>query len=97
MNKSSALIIAVAIIVGCVILGVFLREPPHDVRVQAQGDKRHLSMQGGRYQIVSHGEKMLLLDSRTGRCWQKVLSRRAEGTVNWCEQSPDFAKTSKQK
>ena len=97
MNKSSALIIGVAIIVGCVILGVFLREPQPDLEARIQDYERHLSMQGRRYQIVSHGDKLLILDSCTGRCRHKVLRQRGDGSALWYEQSPDVAKTSKQK
>ena len=103
MNKGSALIIAVAIIMGCVILGVFLREPPPDLEARVQDYEKRLSMQNGRYQIVSgSGGKggniyFYLVDTHTGKCWYRIEQTHSAGRTadprdhGWTPTSPNFS------
>jgi len=84
MNRDSAVIIGLSIVVGCLLLGMTGRQsgsfrgdgPPGDV---------------GRYQVIRASDcNVMVLDTKTGRSWMKFVSS-TEGPVHWREDGPDVS------
>ena len=84
MNRDSAVIIGLSIVVGCLVLGITLRQP-----VTARWDG--LPGDVGRYQIIRASDcNVIVLDTKTGRSWTKFVSSN-EGPVHWSEDGPDVS------
>jgi hypothetical protein len=99
MNGKQTWVIGVAIVLGCLILGLFFGQPsaaqkvpkaPGPVTVQGKGGQRV----PGRYQVAIGGDSRLLktvvIDTATGQCWYVV------GQGRWEDQgSPPLLKVKK--
>ena len=84
MNRDSALIIGVSIVVGCLILGMTGRQPGIAHTGGSTDDV-------GRYQVIRASDcNVMVLDTKTGRSWTKFVSSN-EGPVHWFEDSPDVS------
>ncbi len=84
MNRDSAIIIGVCIVVGCLLLGMTGRQGG-----SARGDGA--SNEVGRYQIIRASDcNVMVLDTKTGRSWTKFVSSN-EGPVHWSEDGPDVS------
>jgi hypothetical protein len=84
MNRDSAIIIGVSIIVGCLVLGMTGRAPG---TAHVDGHSEDV----GRYQIIRASEcNVMVLDTKTGRSWMEFVSSN-QGPVHWSEDSPDVS------
>jgi len=84
MNRDSAVIIGLSIVVGCLVLGISLRQPGH---LRGEG----LPGEVGRYQIIRASDcNVIVLDTKTGRSWTKFISSTM-GPEHWFEDGPDVS------
>ena len=84
MNRDSAVIIGLSIVVGCLVLGMAGRQPG-----SARGDAT--STEVGRYQIIRASDcNVIVLDTKTGRSWTKFVSS-SMGPEHWSEDGPDVS------
>jgi hypothetical protein len=85
MNGKQTWVIGAAIVLGCLILGLFFGQPsaaqkaprpPGPVTVQGKGGQQAT----GRYRAVlatgGGGDRVLVVDTVTGRCWFKSTEDR---------------------
>ena len=97
MKTSGAVILAVAIFLGCVAIGVMLR--PHC----GCGHREARHPVQGRYQLISGNSAeggfifFYLLDTATGECWARTETARSGVSTNdpgahrWVAIPPKFA------
>jgi len=84
MNRDSAIIIGISIVVGCLVLGMTARQAG-SAHADAPGDDV------GRYQMIRASDcNVMVLDTKTGRSWMKFVSSN-EGPVRWSEDGPDVS------
>jgi len=84
MNRDSAMIIGISIVLGCLLLGMAGRPSG-----SAHGDRP--SDDVGRYQIIRASDcNVMMLDTKTGRSWTIFVSSD-HGPVHWSEDSPDVS------
>ncbi|MGE7602356.1 hypothetical protein ACQKL5_07565 [Peribacillus sp. NPDC097675] len=75
MKKSSSIIIAVAIIIGFTILGLFLR-------VALEDDSKGINHED-RYELVPvNDNNMVIFDKKSGDYWNKFIPSE-EGPTDW--------------
>jgi len=100
VNKKSALILGVSIILALTVFGLILQGPIN--RLSNSIDNYNYNMEKsmsseaegyGRYQMVSANENnIILLDTKTGKYWRKFIPT-GKGPTDWAaENTPDFTK-----
>ena len=87
MTKPAKFSVVAAVLTGLV-FGAFAKDSLID-RSSAQSSSER---ETGRYRTERIGEYgVLLIDTKTGRCWKKTFTGYKAGIGGWQEESPEWA------
>ncbi len=76
MDKKGSIIIAIAIIIGFLLLGIILKSP-------IESNSVNFSSEANRYQMVTPNDNnIIIFDTKTGDYWRKFIPAN-EGPTEW--------------
>ena len=77
MNTRQSWIIGTAIVLGCLILGLFFGQP------SVAQKKKDNPVTPGRYQVVDVNKNAVVIDTVTGKTWVNYLPPSSKDTNDW--------------